>query len=58
MQIGLVGLGRMEYNLALNMKDHGHEVVAFNRSPEKVDDIKKEGVRGVYSILYKDGQEA
>jgi len=42
MQIGLVGLGRMEYNLALNMKDHGHEVVAFNRSPEKVDDIKKE----------------
>ncbi|MDI6601523.1 MAG: decarboxylating 6-phosphogluconate dehydrogenase [Thermoanaerobacteraceae bacterium] len=50
MQIGLIGLGRMGYNLALNMRDHGHEVVAFNRSPEKVDEIKKEGVRGAYSI--------
>lgn len=50
MQIGLIGLGRMGYNLALNMRDHGHEVVAFNRSPGKVDDIKKEGIDGVYSI--------
>lgn len=50
MQIGIVGLGRMGYNLALNMKDHGHDVIAFNRSALKVDEIIKEGVKGAYTI--------
>lgn len=27
MQIGLIGLGKMGYNLALNLSDHGHNVV-------------------------------
>ena len=27
MQIGLIGLGKMGYNLALNLSDHGHSVV-------------------------------
>ena len=27
MQIGLIGLGKMGYNLALNLSDHGHRVV-------------------------------
>ncbi|WP_233004675.1 phosphogluconate dehydrogenase (NAD(+)-dependent, decarboxylating) [Exiguobacterium aurantiacum] len=27
MQIGLIGLGKMGYNLALNLSDHGHTVV-------------------------------
>jgi 6-phosphogluconate dehydrogenase len=34
MQIALVGLGKMGYNLALNLRNHGHEVVAYDRSPE------------------------
>lgn len=50
MKIGLIGLGKMGYALALNMKDSGVEVVAMNRSPEKVDEIIKEGVKGVYSL--------
>jgi len=50
MQIGIVGLGRMGYNLALNLRDNGHEVVAFNRSSAKVDEIKKEKITGAYSI--------
>lgn len=50
MDIGIVGLGKMGYELALNMRDQGLNVVATNRSPEKVDEIKKEGVRGVYSL--------
>lgn len=50
MKIGLIGLGKMGYALALNMKDSGVEVVAMNRSPEKVDEIVKEGVKGVYSL--------
>ena len=50
MKIGLIGLGKMGYALSLNMKDSGVEVVAMNRSPEKVDEIIKEGVKGVYTL--------
>jgi 6-phosphogluconate dehydrogenase len=50
MEIGLIGLGRMGFNLALNMRDHGHKVVAFNRSHEKVKEAEKEGLTGAYSI--------
>lgn len=50
MKIGLVGLGRMGYALALNMKDSGVEVIATNRSLDKVDEIAKEGIRGAYSL--------
>lgn len=50
MKIGLVGLGKMGYNLALNMRDHGHEVVAYNRTLEKVKEAEKEGITGAYSV--------
>ncbi|AID44339.1 6-phosphogluconate dehydrogenase-like protein [Candidatus Arthromitus sp. SFB-mouse-Japan] len=50
MQIGLIGLGRMGFNLALNMRDKGHKVVCFNRSKEKVEEAMKEGLDGVFSI--------
>jgi len=32
--IGLIGLGVMGQNLALNMADHGFRVVVFNRTPD------------------------
>ena len=50
MKIGLVGLGRMGYALALNMKDSGVEVIATNRSLDKVDEIVKEGIKGAYTL--------
>jgi 6-phosphogluconate dehydrogenase len=50
MEIGIIGLGRMGYNLALNMRDHGHKVVAFNRSLEKVKQAEADGLTGAYSI--------
>ncbi len=50
MKIGLIGLGKMGYALALNMKDCGIEVIATNRSHDKVEEILKEGVQGVYDI--------
>lgn len=50
MKIGLIGLGRMGYALAQNMHDRGVEVIATNRSKDKVDEIAKEGVQGVYSL--------
>lgn len=51
MQIGLIGLGKMGYNLALNLRDNNIDVVAFNRSKEKVEKImKEEGVKGVFTL--------
>jgi len=50
MKIGMIGLGKMGYNLALNLKDHGHEVVAYNRSEEAVRRIEAEGITGARSI--------
>lgn len=33
--IGLVGLGVMGQNLALNIADHGYNIAVYNRNPEK-----------------------
>lgn len=48
MDIGLIGLGRMGFNLARNLRDHGHRVVVYNRSPEKVRQAEAEGFEGTY----------
>lgn len=50
MKIGIIGLGRMGYALAQNMRDHGVEVIATNRSADKVDEIIGEGIKGVYDV--------
>lgn len=50
MKIGIIGLGRMGFNLALNAKDHGYEVVVYNRTLDKVDEAVKDGLTGAYSI--------
>jgi 6-phosphogluconate dehydrogenase len=50
MKIGMIGLGKMGYNLVLNLKDHGHDVVAYDVNEESVAKITAEGVDGVSSI--------
>ncbi|MBI1935987.1 decarboxylating 6-phosphogluconate dehydrogenase [Candidatus Woesearchaeota archaeon] len=50
MKIGFIGLGRMGFNMALNLKDHKVGVVAYNRSHEAVDEIKKQNVEVAYSL--------
>ncbi len=50
MEIGIIGLGKMGYNLALNMKEHNHKVVVFNRTHGKIKQAEKEGLVGVYSF--------
>ncbi len=50
MQVGLIGLGKMGLNLALNMKDHGHEVFGYSRSPETVQKAAASGITGVNSM--------
>lgn len=43
MQIGLVGLGRMGMNMGRRWLEGGHEVVAFNRTFEKTQELAKNG---------------
>ncbi|MGG1325110.1 NAD(P)-binding domain-containing protein, partial [Priestia megaterium] len=41
MKIGLVGLGKMGLNLARNLIDHKHEVVAFDLNNNAVKEIEQ-----------------
>lgn len=44
MDIGLIGLGKMGYNLALNMIGKGHRVIAYSRSETKAEALKADGL--------------
>ena len=50
MQIGMIGLGRMGMNMARRLMKGKHEVVVYNRSKEKVQEIAKEGAVPADSI--------
>ena len=50
MQIGIIGLGRMGMNMAKRLLQGGHEVVAYNRTPSKTEEIVKEGATGIFSL--------
>ena len=50
MQIGFVGLGKMGFNLALNLHGHGYDVVAFDVAATSVSNIVLEGVAGANSL--------
>ena len=50
MQIGMIGLGRMGMNMGKRLLQGGHEVVAYNRTPEKTEEIVKEGATGSFSL--------
>ncbi|WP_160723878.1 phosphogluconate dehydrogenase (NAD(+)-dependent, decarboxylating) [Bacillus sp. USDA818B3_A] len=50
MEIGLIGLGKMGYNLALNLMDNKHNVIAFDVNKEAVNKISGEGAVGAGSI--------
>ena len=50
MRIGFIGLGRMGANMVRRLLQDHHEIVAYNRSPEKTREIEGEGAIGAYSI--------
>lgn len=50
MQIGLIGLGKMGYNLALNFKSKQHSVVAFDINKAAMESISREGITTPHSI--------
>ena len=52
MKIGLIGLGRMGKNLSLNIAEKNYQIVVYNRTKEKIDEIIKENsnIHGAYSL--------
>lgn len=49
MKIAISGLGRMGGQIAKKLVEGGHQVVAHNRSPEKVDEAKTYGAIAAYT---------
>lgn len=50
MQLAIVGLGRMGANMARRLVKGHHEVVVYNRSRDKVDELAREGAVAAYSL--------
>src|SRR5882757_8002747 len=50
MQIGLIGLGKMGYNLALNIKSKGHQVIAYDVNKGAMEKIATEGITTASSV--------
>jgi 6-phosphogluconate dehydrogenase len=50
MRIGFIGLGRMGSNMVRRLLRDGHEIVAYNRTPEKTKEIAGEGATPAFTI--------
>lgn len=50
MQIGMVGLGRMGANMTTRLLQGGHQVVAYDQSPDAVARAASEGAAGASSL--------
>ncbi|PKL80355.1 MAG: 6-phosphogluconate dehydrogenase (decarboxylating) [Candidatus Melainabacteria bacterium HGW-Melainabacteria-1] len=50
MKIGFLGLGRMGFNMVQRLVRQGHEVVAWNRSEDKIDEAVAQGAIGGYTL--------
>jgi 6-phosphogluconate dehydrogenase len=50
MRVAMVGLGRMGMNMARRLLKGGHEVVAFNRTPARTEELAEEGAMAAYSL--------
>jgi 6-phosphogluconate dehydrogenase len=50
MRIGMIGLGRMGMNMARRLLQGGHEVVGFNRTPQKTEELAREGAIPAFTL--------
>jgi 6-phosphogluconate dehydrogenase len=50
MQLGMIGLGRMGANMVRRLMKNGHSGVVFDRSPEAVQALVKDGATGAASL--------
>lgn len=50
MKLAMIGLGRMGMNMARRLLQGTHEVVAYNRTPQKTRKLVIEGAQGAYTL--------
>jgi 6-phosphogluconate dehydrogenase len=50
MQLGMIGLGRMGSNMVRRLMKSGHQCVVYDRSPDAVGQLAKEGAAGASSL--------
>jgi 6-phosphogluconate dehydrogenase len=50
MQIGIIGLGKMGYNLMLNVMEHNHKTVVYDVNADAVAKAVEDGAQGAASI--------
>ena len=50
MKLGFIGLGRMGMNMAMRLLQDDHQIVAYNRSKNKIDQIVNEGAEGAPTL--------
>jgi 6-phosphogluconate dehydrogenase len=50
MQLGMIGLGRMGANMVRRLLKNGHSAVVYDRAPQAVDALRKEGATGAASL--------
>ena len=58
MQVGIIGLGKMGANIARRLMRGGHDVVAFDLSPDAVAELSEEGASGARDLADLAGQLA
>ena len=56
--LALIGLGKMGANLARQLREKGWRVIVYNRTPEKVGEMEKEGFEGARSFEELSGKMA
>jgi len=50
MQVAMIGLGRMGMNMARRLLEKGHEVVAYNRTAKKTEELAQEGAIAAFAL--------
>ncbi|MBK9715594.1 MAG: decarboxylating 6-phosphogluconate dehydrogenase [Kouleothrix sp.] len=50
MELGMIGLGRMGFNMARRLRQGGHRVVGYDRAPEQVEALRGAGAEGAASV--------
>ena len=50
MQVGLIGLGKMGFNLGQNLLDHNHSVVAYDLNPTAVQEMNRLGAKATSNL--------
>jgi 6-phosphogluconate dehydrogenase len=50
MEAGIIGLGRMGMNMGKRLLEGGHQLVAFNRTASKTEELAEYGARACFSL--------